>query len=97
MIELLYKIFPSRRFEKKVKHLIFSNSCVHPSAVFMFQIELKNKFKHLQNNLFSMVIGSCHDKVQYFLKTLSYYVDSSTLSQYSNADITVKFVTSNEG
>lgn len=44
-----------------------------------------------------MVIGSCHDKVQYFLKTLNYYMDSSTLPQYSNADITVKFVTSKEG
>lgn len=57
------------RFGKKIIIIKnYSNSCVHPSAVFMFQTELKNQFKHLHNNLFSTVISSCHDKVQYFFK-----------------------------
>lgn len=62
-------MFPFR-YEKKGGFKNYSNSCVRPSAVFMFQAELKNQFKHLHNNLFGMVIGSCHDKVQYFFKKL---------------------------
>lgn len=68
MIELSYKMFTSRSFEKKVRIFIHNNSCVHILAVFMFQTELKNQAKHFQNSLFGMVIGSCHGKVQLFFK-----------------------------
>lgn len=97
MRELSHKLFPSRSFKKNVRIFSYSNSCVQILAVFLFHMEMINRDKHFQNSLFSMVIDSCHGKVQYCLKKLDDVTRILILYHHmSKADITVKSVTSKQ-